>query len=38
MFKYMTDGELKAVFAYLKSIKPISNTVPQPLPPVSATH
>ena len=38
MFKYMTDGELKAVFAYLKSIKPINNTVPQPLPPVSAQH
>ena len=31
----MSDGELKAVFAYLKSIKPIHNVVPPPLPPVS---
>lgn len=38
MYKHMTDGEIKAVFAYLKSIKPISNVVPQPLPPVSAPH
>ena len=38
MFKHMTDGELKAVFAYLKSIKPINNIVPQPLPPVAAAH
>ena len=29
----MTDEDLKAVFAYLKSIKPIRNVVPQPLPP-----
>jgi len=30
----MTDPELKAVFAYLKSIPPIKNNVPAPLPPV----
>jgi hypothetical protein len=30
----MTDGELKAVFAYLQSIQPIHNIVPQPQPPV----
>lgn len=29
----MTDGDLKAVFAYLKSIPPISNRVPDPTPP-----
>ncbi len=29
----LTDQDLKAVFAYLKSIKPISNPVPQPIPP-----
>ena len=29
----MTDEDLKAVFAYLKSIKPIRNRVPDPLPP-----
>jgi hypothetical protein len=28
MYRHMTDDELKAVFAYLKSIKPISNVVP----------
>lgn len=32
----MTDGELKAVFAYLKSIKPVHNLVPDAEPPVSA--
>jgi hypothetical protein len=36
MFKEMTDGELKAIFAYLKSIPAINNLVPAPLPPVSA--
>jgi mono/diheme cytochrome c family protein len=29
----LTDEELKALFAYLKSLKPVSNPVPQPLPP-----
>jgi hypothetical protein len=33
MFKHMTDGEIKAIFAYLKSIPPVSNIVPPPLPP-----
>ncbi|HWH64181.1 MAG TPA: hypothetical protein VNS50_12940 [Ginsengibacter sp.] len=32
----MTDDELKAVFAYLKSTKPIHNIVPQPQLPVLA--
>lgn len=36
MYKNMTDGEIKAVFAYLKSIKPIKNIVPEPLPPLTA--
>ncbi len=34
-FRLRTDDELKAVFAYLKSIKPIHNVVPQPLPPAN---
>lgn len=34
----MTDGELKAVFAYLKSIKPVHNLVPDAQPPVSPPH
>jgi hypothetical protein len=29
----LTDRDLKAVFAYLKSVRPIRNQVPQPLPP-----
>lgn len=35
-YKFMTDDELKAVFAYLKSLKPVKNLVPAALPPVSA--
>ena len=34
-FKSMSDDELKAIFAYLKSTKPINNIVPQALPPVT---
>lgn len=30
----MTDEDLKAVFAYLRSLPPVSNHVPQPLPPM----
>lgn len=36
MLQNMTDDELKAIFAYLKSTKPIENVVPAPAPPVSA--
>jgi hypothetical protein len=36
MYRHMTDDELKAIFAYLKSTKPIKNVVPQPTPPVLA--
>lgn len=32
--KHMTDDELKAVFAYLRTIKPIKNNSVQPTPPV----
>ena len=32
----MRDEELKAIFAYLKSIPPIQNHVPDPLPPSGA--
>ncbi|MBK8982649.1 MAG: c-type cytochrome [Ignavibacteria bacterium] len=35
MYKNMTDDEIKAIFAYLKSLKPINNLVPQPVAPVS---
>ncbi len=29
----LSDAELKAVFAYLRSLKPIQNQVPAPIPP-----
>jgi hypothetical protein len=29
----MTDQDLKDIFAYLKSLKPVANSVPQPIPP-----
>jgi cytochrome c553 len=29
----LTDADLKAIFAYLQSLKPISNQAPAPLPP-----
>ena len=32
--KDMSDGELKAIFAYLRTIKPIKNLSVQPTPPV----
>lgn len=36
MLRHMTDGEISAIFAYLKSIKPVNNLVPQPLPPANS--
>ncbi len=32
-FAKLTDDDLKAIFAYLKSLKPIENSVPAPIPP-----
>lgn len=32
----MSDDEIKAIFAYLKSLKPINNLVPQYQPPLNA--
>jgi hypothetical protein len=29
----MTDDDLKAIFAYLKSVPPIENVIPDPIPP-----
>lgn len=34
--RFYTDDEIKAIFAYLRTVKPISNNVPAPLPPASA--
>ncbi|HTM93455.1 MAG TPA: hypothetical protein VL095_13625 [Flavisolibacter sp.] len=36
MYRNFSDNELKAIFAYLKSTKPIRNIVPAPKPPVTA--
>jgi mono/diheme cytochrome c family protein len=33
MYQQMTDQDLKAIFAYLQSIKPVPNAVPAPIPP-----
>lgn len=36
-FGEMTDEDLSAVFDYLRSIKPVRNSVPQPIPPAAGT-
>lgn len=35
-FAKMTDGDLKAIFAYLNTLKPVENIVPAPIPPLAA--
>jgi hypothetical protein len=35
-FSLMSDDELKAIFAYLKTVPPVKNVVPQAQPPVTA--
>jgi hypothetical protein len=35
MYRNMTDDELKAIFAYLKSTRPVKNVVPPPIPPIA---
>jgi cytochrome c553 len=32
----MTDRDLKSVFAYLRTLKPIANAIPDPIPPPGA--
>jgi mono/diheme cytochrome c family protein len=36
MYKNFTDADLEAIFAYLQSIPPVRNRVPEPLPPGAA--
>ena len=36
-YAQMPDDDLKAVFAYLRSIPAMRNPVPEPLPPVGGT-
>lgn len=35
-YAQMTDDELKALFAFLKSLPPVKNVVPAPIPPDAA--
>jgi hypothetical protein len=37
MYRHMSDDEIKAIFAYLKSTKPVPNVVPEAQPPLSAS-
>ena len=32
-YRNLTDDDLKAVYAYLRSIPPVKNRVPEPVPP-----
>ncbi len=36
VYSQMTDADLKAIYAYLRTIPPIRNKVPDPLPPAAA--
>lgn len=36
VYRNLTDADLEAVFAYLQTVPPIRNRVPQPLPPAVA--
>jgi hypothetical protein len=37
IYRNMSDNELKAIFAYLKSVRPIRNIVPAPIAPALAS-
>jgi mono/diheme cytochrome c family protein len=37
-YRNMTDDDLKAVFAYLQSLPPVKNAIPDPLPPDKVPH
>ena len=37
-FAQMTDQDLKDVFGYLRSLKPVSNAVPDPIPPSTTSR
>jgi hypothetical protein len=34
VYNNFTDADLEAVYAYLRTLTPIRNRVPEPLPPV----
>lgn len=33
MYKQMSDEDLKSLWAYLRTIKPVKNAIPEPIPP-----
>ncbi len=37
-YRNMTDEDLKSIFAYLQSLPPINNPIPDPLPPDKIPH
>ncbi|WP_374437925.1 cytochrome c [Inhella sp.] len=37
VYSQMTDADLKAIYAYLRTLPPIRNQVPDPLPPAAPT-
>jgi hypothetical protein len=36
MYKNFTDEDLEAIYSYLRTIPPVKNAVPEPLPPAIA--
>jgi hypothetical protein len=37
VYKNFTDGDLEAIYSYLRTIPAVKNAVPEPLPPAAAT-
>jgi len=37
-YRNWTDDDIKAVFAFLQSLPPIKNAIPDPLPPDKIPH
>ena len=35
-FRQMTDADLKSLYAYLRTVPPVTNRVPDPRPPLAA--
>ena len=35
-YKHFNDADLGAIFAYLRSIPPVTNRVPEPMAPIAA--
>ena len=33
MYRNVTDDDLTAIYAYLRTVQPVQNRVPEPLPP-----